>query len=76
MSALRSHVADQLNRKVAAHGLVVWDDPEQAYQDSAATLMPEDTEFVAFDGSWYAVRRHVEGLLGQATPPRLVVYIP
>ncbi len=76
MSVLRNHVADQLSRKVSAHGIVVWDDPEQAYVDSAEALVPSGTEFVSYSGSWYSLRREVEGLLAAAEPPRLVIYVP
>jgi len=76
MSVLRNHVADQLSRKVSAHGIVVWDDPEQAYVDSAEALVPSGTEFASYEGSWYSLRREVEGLLATAEPPRLVVYVP
>lgn len=76
MSVLRNHVADQLSRKVSAHGIVVWDDPEQAYVDTAEALVPSDTAFVSYQGSWYSLRREVEGLLAAPEPPRLVVYVP
>ena len=76
MSAVRTHVADQLARKVSAHGLVVWDDPERAYTNSAASLVPENAEFTPYEGSWYAMRRQIEELLARPEPPRLVVYVP
>ena len=76
MSVLSSHVADQLSRKVAAHGIVVWDDPEQAYVDSARDLAPADAQFAAYDGSWYALRRAIEDSLSASSPQRLVVYVP
>jgi len=76
VSALRSHLANELRAKVERHGVVVWDDSEGAYRDVARELAPSGASFLAFDGSWYALRRGVEALLAGTAPPPLVVYVP
>jgi hypothetical protein len=73
---LREHLNAQLGKKVDAHGLVVWSDPEREYgREIAATVVPSDTKFVAYDGSWFELRHKVEGLLAGETPPRVVLYV-
>lgn len=76
MSVVRAHVREQLAAKVLRHGVVIWDDPEGSYLDSAADLAPNDATFFGYDGSWYELRRRVEELLGQPAPPRLVIHVP
>jgi hypothetical protein len=73
---LRDHLAAELAKKVSQRGVVVWQDTDHEYGDVAATLCPPDARFAAYEGSWYALRRDVESLLGGDTPPRLVVYAP
>lgn len=76
MSAVSTHVADSLARKVSAHGLVVWDDPERAYLDTAESLIPDGAGCVRFGGSWYELRRRAESLLQGTEPPSAVIYVP
>ena len=76
MSVVRSYVREQLAAKVLRHGVVIWDDPEQSYVDSASDLAPTDATFVGYDSSWYELRRRVEDLLSQSAPPRLVIHVP
>jgi hypothetical protein len=73
---LRDYLANELGRKVSQRGIVVWQDSEREYSDVAESLCPTDARFVAHDGSWYALRRDVETLLGGDRPPKLVVYLP
>src|SRR3954471_22587577 len=75
-TALRDHLAAELAKKVSQRGIVVWQDTDHEYGDVAAQLCPPDARFAAYDGSWYALRRDVEPLLGGDTPPKLVVYAP
>ncbi len=76
MSALRDHLADELTKRVSQRSLVMWQDDAREYADVAASLCPDGAMFAAFDGSWYALRREVEGLLAGDEPPRLVIYAP
>jgi hypothetical protein len=75
-TALREHLTAELEKKVNQRGIVVWQDTDGEYMDVAATACPPETRFVAFEGSWYALRRGVESLLAGDTPPRLLVYAP
>jgi len=75
-TALRDHLSAELARKVSQRGVVVWQDTDQEYGEVAAEVCPPDARFVAYDGSWYALRRDVESLLGGDSPPKLVVYAP
>lgn len=76
MSHLRDHLRSTLAKKVQAHGLVVWEDPDREYAGVVQDLVPEGAALHRWDGSWYRLRRDVEGLVGGPEPPRLVVYQP
>jgi hypothetical protein len=76
VSDLRTALAAQLARKVDSWGLVVWNDPAGEYRDVAGSVLPPDTRFVVFDGSWYALRRRIDADISGERPPRLVVYAP
>lgn len=73
---MREHLATELAKKVSQKGLVVWQDSEREYTDVAASLCPPGARFVAYEGSWYALRREVEPLLAGDSPPKLVIYAP
>src|SRR5438067_9791900 len=74
VTAMRDHLAVELAKKVSQKGVVVWQDSEREYSDVAASLCPPDARFVAYEGSWYALRREVEPLLAGDNPPKLVIY--
>lgn len=76
MSALRERLAAELKRRIAQHHLVVWQDSDGEYRTVAAEVVPDGAEFERWDGSWYALRKEVEGRLSAASPPKLVVYVP
>ncbi len=76
MTNLRSGLAEQLARKVDAHGLVIWNDDAEEYLDVAETMCPPDTRFESFNGSWYELRRRIDDAIGGDQPPRLLIYIP
>ncbi len=76
MSRLRDHLAAELSKKVQAHGLVIWDDDAGEYAELAASVVPEDMRFEAYQGSWYELRRRIENALGGEQPAPLVVYGP
>lgn len=73
---MREHLAAELAKKVSQRGVVVWQDSERECTEVAASLCPPDVRFVAYQGSWYALRREVEPLLGGDVPPKLIVYAP
>ena len=76
MEKLREHLRKELGKKVEAYGVVVWDDAAREYVEVAKDVAPSDVEFVAWDGSWYAVRHRLERLMAGDRAPRLVVYAP
>ena len=73
---MRDHLAAELAKRVSQKGLVIWQDSERAYTEVAASLCPPGARFVAYDGSWYALRRAVEPLLAGDAPPKMVIYVP
>jgi hypothetical protein len=74
MTAIRDHLAAELARKVSQRGMVVWQDSEREYVDVAESLCPPGVRFVAYQGSWYALRRAVEPFLAGDAPPKMVIY--
>ena len=75
MTAPRDHLAAELAGKLQRHGVVIWDDRERSYGSVAGEIAPEGTAVAKFDGSWFALRRDIEGQLAGATPPNLLVYV-
>lgn len=75
MSLLHETLTRQLQRKVQAHGLVIWEDPASEYASVAASVTPDGVTFEAFQGSWYELRRRVESLVAGETPPALILYV-
>ena len=73
---MRELLAEQIAGKVRRHGLVIWEDSAGEYADVASSLVPRDTAFAAFDGSWYELRRTIEASVSGESPPKLVVYAP
>lgn len=73
---MRDYLAGELAKKVSQKGVVLWQDSEREYTDVAASLCPPDAQFVAYQGSWYALRREVEPLLAGDAPPKLLIYAP
>ena len=76
VSPLRDHLAAQLDRKVSAHGLVGWSDPQREYAGVWSSIVPEGVRSEAFEGSWYELRGRIESVIGGEAPPKLVVYAP
>lgn len=76
MSDPRTHLAAELAKKVTRHRIVVWDDRERRYTDVARDIVPDGVAFVAYDGSWFALRRQIEPFLSRPERPALVVYAP
>ena len=73
---MRELLAKEIADKVRRYGLVIWEDRAGEYADVAASLVPDDVAFAAFDGSWYALRRRIESAISGERPPTLVVYVP
>ena len=73
---MRELLAEQIAARVRRNGLVVWEDTAREYADVASSVVPQDAVFVAFDGSWYDLRRMIEASVSGENPPSLVVYGP
>jgi hypothetical protein len=75
MSRLREHLTKILAKKVEAYGIVVWVDAHGEYgPEVVRALSPASTNFAAWRGSWYRLRREVEDMISQPNPPRLLIY--
>lgn len=70
------HLFDLIARQVEDHGLVVWYDPERAYEEVATELGLPGTTIARYEGSFLQLRKEIDPLMGGETPPRLVVYVP
>jgi len=76
MGKVTDQLKELLAKQIDKRGIVVWYDPQMHYKDVAPRLNIENTTFVAFEGSYFAVRREVEPLLAADERPRLLVYVP
>ncbi len=76
MGVVTEHLGQIVVRQVEEGGLVVWYDPERAYENAAATLNIPGTTVARYDGSFLQLRKQVDHLLNDGQPPRLVVYVP
>lgn len=63
MSEVRDYLSRTLAKKVEVHGIVVWEDPNREYDNAAESVAPPRTSFVRWNGSWYKLRRELEGLV-------------
>jgi hypothetical protein len=74
------HLLDLLDKQVQDHGLVVWYDPERAFEEAFRRLEQRATDdgqrTIRYDGSFLRLRREIDPLLNDLNPPRLVVYVP
>lgn len=74
--APRQELATKLADKCRRHHLVVWDDPARQYESAVDTVVPDGWAVERYAGSWWDLRRRVEGTFSGAEPPKLVVYVP
>lgn len=72
---LQSRLADLLASAVERHHLVVWQDTPIQYADVADSVVPPDTAFARYEGSWFELRHRIESQLTLVSPPKLVVYV-
>jgi hypothetical protein len=76
MAVVTEHLTQLIAKQVEEKGLVVWYDPEQAYDLAAAELSLPKTTVARFDGSFFKLRKEIDHLMNDGQPPRLVVYVP
>ena len=70
------HLVQLIAKQLDDRGLVVWYDPEQAYDGVAAELRLPSTTVARYDDSFLQLRKEIDHLLNDSRPPRLVVYVP
>lgn len=76
MAAVTEHLLQLIAKQVDDRGLVVWYDPERAYEAAAAELAFPKTTVARFERSFFELRREIDHLLNDGQAPRLVVYVP
>jgi hypothetical protein len=72
----RHELASLLAERCRRHHLVVWDDPAKHYESVVDVVVPEGWAVERYAGSWWDLRRRIEGTFSGAEPPKLVVYVP
>jgi hypothetical protein len=76
MGIVSGHLVALITKQVEDRGLVVWYDPERAYENVVADLAIPNTTVARYDGSFFRLRRQIDHLMNGEQPPRLVVYVP
>lgn len=76
MGIVTDHLISAVAKQVNDHCLVVWYDPEKHYTDIARDLSLPSATVARYEGSFFALRRRIDHLMGGTEPPRLVVYVP
>jgi hypothetical protein len=76
MPAVTEYLFQLIAKQVDDRGLVVWYDPERAYDQAAGELTIPNTTIARYEGSFFKLRRDIDDLLNDSHPPRLVVYVP
>lgn len=76
MGIVSDYITAVIQKQVDEHGLVLWFDPEKRYISVAQSLSIPRATVARYDGSFFALRREIEPLMGGESPPRLVVYVP
>src|SRR5690349_9628348 len=76
MAVVTEYLFQLIAKQVEDRGLVVWYDPERAYEDAVATVALPNTAFARYDRSFFKLRKEIDHLLNDLHPPRLVVYVP
>src|SRR4051812_2483635 len=75
MEVVTDYLFQLLAKQVEERRLVVWYDPERAYDSVAETLHLPDTTVARYDGSFFKLRHEIDHLMNDLQPPRLVVYV-
>ena len=70
------HLFEMIAKQVEDQKLVVWYDPECAYESVIDSYDLPETAIARYDGSFLKLRQGVDHLLHEEEPPRLVVYVP
>lgn len=65
-----------IETQIKDHGIVVWYDPDNAYESAVDDLSFLGAKVVRWSGSHYGLRAEVEPFLRTESVPKLVVYVP
>ena len=76
MGIVTDYITSLIQKQVDERGLVLWFDPENYYVSLAENLSLPRAAVVRYNGSFFALRKEIEPLMGGDAPPRLVVYVP
>jgi hypothetical protein len=76
MSVVTEHIFSLIAKQVEDHKLVVWYDPDKAYSSVVDGIELPKTTVARYGGSFFHLRREIDGLMNGLQPPRLVVYVP
>jgi len=78
MGLVTEHLIKMIQDQVDRHGVVVWFDPEDHYSHVAKDLTIPETRVFRYDQEqgFLSLRRTLEPLWGDETPPKLVIYLP
>lgn len=76
MTPIRQLLANELAAKMERHGVVIWDDPESAYEAVVDEVIPPGANVQTYDGSWFDLRHRLEKHLSGKEQPALIVYVP
>src|SRR5438876_9224257 len=76
MGIVTDYLVNLIARQVDAAGVVVWYDPGECYKEVAKNLVLPNTTVAHYQGSFFALRREIDPLMGNLEPPRLVIYVP
>lgn len=76
MGVVSDYIVKLIQRQVDECGLVLWFDPEKHYVSLAESLTLSRTTVARYEGSFFALRKEIEPLMGSDNPSRLVVYVP
>ncbi len=76
MAVVTEHLEQLIAKQVEDKGLVVWYDPEQAYNEAVGEFSLPETTVARYDGSFLQLRKEIDHLLNDGHAPRLVVYVP
>src|SRR5262245_43605294 len=76
MGLVTDYLRNLIARQINEHHQIVWFDGEQHYVEFVWSLTLPDTTIARYEGSFFALRRAVESLIGRDEQPRLLVYVP
>ena len=71
-----AYLTNLILEKVKDKGIIVWYDPEKAYEKYLSDLNFGATPLFLFEGSFLKLRRDIDGFLSGEEPGKCIIYIP